>query len=78
MNLAEKMFTSGIKSCPVRSDCQKESDREYFDSLFETDWEVFVVKRDNMKGQYDWFTLCCEEARRQQHGKRNELPASGC
>ena len=78
MNLAKKMFTRETKSCPMRSDCKKESDKRYFGSLFETDWEVFVVKRNSEKGLFDWFTLCCEDARPEIDDKRNNFAATCC
>ncbi len=62
MGLADKMFNRGRKTCPVRSDCRKNSDTRFFNDLFEDDWEVFVIRRDNEKGKFDWFTLCCERA----------------
>lgn len=62
MHLAEKMFSRSKTSCPVRSECKKESDRG-FDNLFADDWEVFVIKRNNAEGDFRWFTLCCEAAR---------------
>jgi hypothetical protein len=62
MGLADKMFSRSGKMCPVRSDCKKQSDKKFFDSLFENDWEVFVIKRDNQNGKFDWFTQCCEAA----------------
>lgn len=60
MSLAEKMFSRSTTTCPLRSECEKESNNRYFDSLFESDWEVFVIKRDNETNDFDWFTLCCE------------------
>lgn len=62
MGLADKMFSRSKTNCPVRSDCKKESDRRFFSSLFDDDWEVFVIRRDDKKGTYDWFTQCCETA----------------
>ena len=62
MGLAEKMFSRTPKTCPLRSDCRKDSDKKYFESLFDDEWEVFVIKRDTEKGGFDWFTLCCEGA----------------
>ena len=56
------MFSRSKATCPLRSDCKTESDRQYFDSLFNDDWEVFVIKRDNESGTFDWFTQCCEDA----------------
>lgn len=62
MSLYEKMFSRSNKRCPLRSDCKKQSDQKYYDSLFDDDWEVFVIKRDNERGKFDWFTQCCEAA----------------
>ena len=67
MGLAEKMFSRGTKTCPIRSECRTRSDRRYFDDLFREDWEVFVIKRDNDRGVFDWFTLCCEAAELTPH-----------
>ena len=63
MHLAEKMFGRSTVACPLRSDCKKESDRKFADSLFAEDWEVFVIKRNDADGSFRWFTLCCEAAR---------------
>jgi hypothetical protein len=65
MGLAEKMFSRATTTCPLRSDCHKDSNKRYFKSLFEDDWEVFVIRRDNERGKFDWFTLCCEAAQSQ-------------
>ena len=62
MGLPEKMFSRSTKTCPVRSDCRKESNKKYFESLFDNKWEVFVIKHDSEKRKFDWFTLCCEAA----------------
>ena len=63
MGLADKMFSRSSSECPLRSDCFQKSTETYFDSLFESDWEVFVIKRDRETQKFDWFTLCCENAR---------------
>jgi hypothetical protein len=34
-----------------------------FDSLFESDWEVFVIKRDETTGQLVGKTACCALAK---------------
>ncbi len=65
MGLSEKMFGRSTTSCPLRSDCQRDSNEHYFKSLFESEWEVFVIKRDDKGGKFDWFTLCCEAAQSQ-------------
>jgi hypothetical protein len=62
MGLAEKMFSRSSTTCPLRSDCNAATNRKFFDILFADDWEVFVIKRDDEKGRFDWFTLCCEAA----------------
>ena len=62
MGLAQKMFSRFSTTCPVRSDCANQSHQRYFESLFERDWEVFVIKHDKERGGFDWFTLCCETA----------------
>ena len=64
MSFAQKMFSRATKACPIRSDCKSETDRRYFDRLFEKDWEVFVVKRRADRDTFDWFTLCCDAATR--------------
>lgn len=50
------------KDCHLRSACRKDADRRAFKSLFEREWEVFVVKRDPSTGGYKGETVCCEEA----------------
>ena len=65
MGLAEKMFSRSTTTCPLRSDCHRDSNKRYFKSLFENDWEVFVIRRDNKDGKFDWFTMCCEAAQAQ-------------
>jgi hypothetical protein len=77
MALADKMFSRETRTCPVRSDCRRESNKRYFDSLFDRDWDVFVVKRDNEKNKFDWFTLCCEAAGI-TNDTRNNCATVGC
>ena len=60
MELAEKMFTRSSRKCPLRSDCTKGVNQRYYASLFDEEWEVFVIKHDAEKGGFDWFTLCCD------------------
>ncbi|PYT01954.1 MAG: hypothetical protein DMF63_03730 [Acidobacteria bacterium] len=61
MSLADKMFSRSKTSCPLRSECGKESDRSFVDDLFARSWEVFVIKRDPVSAKFGWYTLCCEE-----------------
>ena len=77
MGLAEKMFSRSSTTCPLRSDCKRESNKRFFASLFETDWEVFVIKRDNENDKFDWFTLCCEEVN-QTDVRRNTFSPACC
>ena len=63
MGLAEKMFSRSVARCPLRSECFKDQNETYFDSLFDKNWEVFVIKRDSERNKFGWFTLCCEHAR---------------
>ena len=78
MGLAEKMFSRPTMTCPLRSDCRKESDKKYFESLLDRSWEVFVIKRDDEKGKFDWFTLCCETERATKNDRPNIFSAACC
>jgi hypothetical protein len=62
MDRSEKLFSRSTAACPLRRKGKTDGDRKYLDSLFNDDWEVFVIKRDNEKGTFDWFTQCCEAA----------------
>ena len=62
MGLAEKMFSRSSKTCAIRSDCKNESDKRYFKELFDSEWEVFVIRRNDRTGNLEWFTRCCESA----------------
>ena len=77
MNLAEKMFSRSEKTCTIRTDCKQESDRRYFDEFFESSWEVFVIRRDQHTGTFDWFTQCCETSAA-TYEKPNILSATCC
>jgi hypothetical protein len=77
MSLAEKMFARGMRSCPIRSACKRDADRSYYDSLFETDWEVFVVRRDADRDDFRWFTLCCERSETGYEDRDHRTPL-GC
>lgn len=68
MGLAEKMFSRN-PTCSIRSECRKESDKRYFDSLFDDNWEVFVIRRKEADSGFDWFTLCCEAADGTRYGQ---------
>lgn len=62
MKLIDKMFKRPTPPPPLRSIDREVSDREYFDSLFREQWEVFVIKRDDRSGQFRWFTLPSEDS----------------
>ena len=76
MGLAEKMFSRIAKTCPAVSDCGRESNQKYIASLFEQDWEVFVIKRNSETDSFDWFTLCCEAENVTKNDKRNTFSAA--
>lgn len=48
--------------CKVGTVAEKPSDCT-FDSLFESEWEVFVIKRDEATGKLVGRTACCALAR---------------
>jgi hypothetical protein len=78
MSLARKMLSRSSKACSIRSTCRKESDRKYFGSLFQADWEVFVIQHDKGSGKFSWFTLCCEAANTTRNVKIDIFPAACC
>jgi len=56
-----------LRSGPAKTDDKR-------GGLFETDWEVLVIKHDKVSGAYKWFTECCERiaaivANEKQHTK---------
>lgn len=78
MTLREKMLTRSDRTCPLRSDCRQESDRRFFSSLFEKQWEVLVIKTNERTGKPDWLTLCCEAAEALFPGEHRRRTASAC
>ncbi|CAN5447582.1 hypothetical protein BH10ACI2_BH10ACI2_06030 [soil metagenome] len=50
------------EACDIRSKCRTEADREYLKSLFEREWEVFVIRQDPVTGKPKGETVCCENA----------------
>lgn len=56
------MITEKKKKCGLRSECRRESDQKYWNSLFAADWEVFVIREDVKTGQFVGTTVCCESA----------------
>jgi hypothetical protein len=62
MDLAEQKRGSTNGQCPLRSDCREEADKAFFTGLFEKEWEVFVIRRNDETNVYESFTLCCDAA----------------
>ena len=60
MNLATLDQRFKRSTCPIKSECSERPDATHFSRLFESDWEVFVIKHDKISGAYKWFTECCE------------------
>ncbi len=58
LTLAEKIEVSKICCQKVR-DYVLEKKNAAFDRLFNGDWEVFVVKRDERSGEFVGKTACC-------------------
>lgn len=48
--------------CHLRSKCKQDADRAYIASLFDGEWEVFVIRRDESTGEMRGMTVCCEAA----------------
>lgn len=78
MSLAEKMFNRTRPGCAIRSECRTTSDRNFFRGLFDEDWEVFVIRHDEEKGKYNWFTICCETAQAICNAKPKTVTAACC
>ena len=56
--LAEK-FAAAKTCCREIKDSAVEKTRKLYDRLFERDWEVFVVKKDEATGKLVGRTACC-------------------
>lgn len=61
-NPADRKQSCTAAPCPIRSDCRREADKKFFTGLFDKEWEVFVIRHDEVAKKYDWFTLCCDAA----------------
>ena len=66
MNTSKLSNKFDNKICALRSECKSDSDREYFSSLFERNWEVFVIKKDPETGLLKGETICCESVSNHQ------------
>ena len=50
------------KRCYFRSTCKTEWDELFFNSMFEREWKVFLIRQDPSTGDFTGETICCEEA----------------
>ncbi len=58
LTLAEKLKAS--KNCCLKAkDYIAEKKRTFYEKLFNTEWEVFVVKRDEKTGEFVGKTAAC-------------------
>ncbi|MEO7658545.1 MAG: hypothetical protein ABIV48_02925 [Pyrinomonadaceae bacterium] len=55
-------ITSVREACYIRTACKERADLEYFKSLFEREWEYFVIRPDPKTGKPIGETLCCDAA----------------
>ena len=58
MTLAEKIELSKM-CCRKAKDYLSEKKRKVFDRLFNGDWKVFVIKRDEKTGKFVGKKACC-------------------
>ncbi len=56
--LAEKIAASKMCCQKVKA-CVQDKTRKLYDRLFDTEWEVFVIKRDEATGTLIGRTACC-------------------
>ena len=56
--LAEK-FAAARMCCREVKDSAVEKTRKLYDRLFDRDWEVFVIKKDEATGKLIGRTSCC-------------------
>ncbi len=58
LTLAEKIEASKV-CCQKAKDYILEKKRAFYDKLFNSEWEVFVIKRDNKTEKFVGKTVCC-------------------
>lgn len=46
-------------ACHIRCACKRESDRKFFKSLLEREWDYFVIKPDTTTGEFRGHIECC-------------------
>jgi len=51
-----------LSPCPLRSDCSAEANRAFYDTMFEKEWEVFVIRFDSHNDKFETSTYCCVQA----------------
>lgn len=56
--LAEKIAASKM-CCRKARACVQDKSRKFYDRLFDREWEVFVIKRDEATGKLIGKTACC-------------------
>ena len=56
--LAEKIAASKM-CCRKAKDYVQDKSRKFYDRLFDSEWEVFVIKRDAATGKLIGRTACC-------------------
>ncbi len=59
--LAEKIAASKM-CCRKAKACVQEKTRKLYDRLFDTEWEVFVIKKDETTGKFVGRVACCASA----------------
>lgn len=61
LSLADKIQAAKI-CCQKAVDYFTRKKRSTFDSLFDGDWEVFVIKKDEKSGELIGKAACCAES----------------
>ena len=61
LTLAEKMEIA-TRCCLTARDYIDERKRAFYDKFFNSDWEVFVVKKDEGTGGFTGKFACCAQA----------------
>ncbi len=75
ISLSQKLMA---EPCYIRSACREKSDRDYVKSMFERDWEVFLIKRDPNTGKFVGETLCCDYAAASGGYEHRSIAAACC
>lgn len=78
MSLHKLKRTAMKVKCHLRSICKARSDKQYYANFFESDWEVFVVKKDKGTGTLGWSTMCCDSALSGSGNDNGSIAAACC